>query len=457
MKFNYTITENNIKLAFLNSTDIYMYPCSRRSSEPLAPQQSSFISQQYIPFDPEARLNTEANNMKLSSTNGFAQNYIRSWWTSTTPFTKVLENVPGASDVNNSIFPGLFLNLGGYSFYIPDTDTVDNFGRAVIRDLGLTGTQNFDIYANIRLEKTPLYQEVDEEDEDEGVNVNTWVLRNQTATSVRGTACLDLLVGDQTANQPDYASSFFFSGLSFSVRPLAGDFSSQNNKNKESYKSTIYHVQGGFDQQVISLHIMHYSDSNNTWEIFQPALLPHIWHDPEEDSVAVEYFRVHEKAEVGDDINLLGNVVANQPNKRAYFNDLRVDSNLGVAGNTQLTGNLLVNNTNNTTIAQFDNVKTINLSATSAQIGSLKADNISASGINIGSENRGVLTYKIVNSPNTNPQNVSNRVTENRYRNTRAPKRLTFTSYKAGSVNTVNIGNASTVNIANYGNFTLKN
>ena len=53
-------TENDIDLTFIKSTCIQAYPCGRRR----IPDQTAETAGFRIPFDPEARLNTEANNRK---------------------------------------------------------------------------------------------------------------------------------------------------------------------------------------------------------------------------------------------------------------------------------------------------------------------------------------------------------------------------------------------------------
>jgi hypothetical protein len=64
----------DIKLTFLQSLNVQVYPCGRRRS---AVQNDG--ENYYIPFDPEARLNTEFNNRKLASANGFTESYIDIW------------------------------------------------------------------------------------------------------------------------------------------------------------------------------------------------------------------------------------------------------------------------------------------------------------------------------------------------------------------------------------------
>jgi hypothetical protein len=55
------------KLAFINSLNVQAFPCGRRRSE----QITSADDKYYIPYDPEARLNTEKNN-----SNRFITGYV---------------------------------------------------------------------------------------------------------------------------------------------------------------------------------------------------------------------------------------------------------------------------------------------------------------------------------------------------------------------------------------------
>jgi hypothetical protein len=66
-----------VALGFLNSMDINVFPCSRRNSSIIEAHLEG-QSHYYFPYDPEARLTTEANKLKESSLNGFTQTYIKS-------------------------------------------------------------------------------------------------------------------------------------------------------------------------------------------------------------------------------------------------------------------------------------------------------------------------------------------------------------------------------------------
>ena len=78
-------SSDNANLIFIKSRYIKAFPCSRRRSNLTIDtdgNENSVLDKYYIPFDPEARLNTEANNRKHSALNGYKQDYLREWWIS---------------------------------------------------------------------------------------------------------------------------------------------------------------------------------------------------------------------------------------------------------------------------------------------------------------------------------------------------------------------------------------
>ena len=70
-------------LTFIKSSNIQAYPCGRRRAVEDRDLNDNDIVEAdehiRIPFDPEARLNTEANNRKHSSLNGYTQTYLKEW------------------------------------------------------------------------------------------------------------------------------------------------------------------------------------------------------------------------------------------------------------------------------------------------------------------------------------------------------------------------------------------
>lgn len=256
-----TQSYKEIKLAFVKSTAIRAYPCGRRralvdknqSLEDLKPSE-----QYYIPLDPEARLNTEANNRKYSSLNGFTQTYLNTW----------------NEDSENG---ELSLVLSGYQFNIKlDTiKTPTEVANAVLTQLK---TANADkIYANITIENVKLFAGHNQE-------YFTGVLRNQTDAAASPSTSLDLLKSvppQQEAPNPDDAKSYYFSGLSFSTEPITQvmDTRSSIGTFRESGTDKI-------KQLNVSLCILEKTEEG-TWQIHQKALLPVINHGAAENSVEI--------------------------------------------------------------------------------------------------------------------------------------------------------------------------
>ena len=271
-------TNNGIPLIFIKSLNVQAYPCGRRRSE-LVPKDTNndgIITESesyHIPFDPEARLNTEANNIKHSGLNGFTQTYLNDWDTS----EKVLSLV-----------------LGGYLFNIKLDQNYErflNFGASLLNAL-----KNFDkdfdtnavtrIYANIRIEETPLFVGF--------TSYNTSVLRDQYSSDTAQTT-LDLLNttarNANTLSETQDTGNYYFSGLSLSVRPLTETINPEKPlTEQEETKSErlIYNpTTKALHQRVISLCILE-KNSNGNWQLHQPALLPSIKHGETEDSIKVK-------------------------------------------------------------------------------------------------------------------------------------------------------------------------
>ena len=285
-------TNNGIPLIFIKSLNVQAYPCGRRRSE-LVPKDTNndgIITESesyHIPFDPEARLNTEANNIKHSGLNGFTQTYLNDWDTS----EKVLSLV-----------------LGGYLFNIKLDQNYErflNFGASLLNTL-----KNFDkdfdtnavtrIYANIRIEETPLFVGF--------TSYNTSVLRDQYSSDTAQTT-LDLLNttarNANTLSETQDTGNYYFSGLSLSVRPLTETINPEKPlTEQEETKSErlIYNpTTKALYQRVISLCILE-KNSNGNWQLHQPALLPSIKHGETEDSIKVKELSTNKlDLEVTDD------------------------------------------------------------------------------------------------------------------------------------------------------------
>lgn len=255
--FNEThdVSLNGAKLAFIKSSNIQVYPCGRRRSQRVTgidKNGDGFTTddEYYIPFDPEARLNTEANNRKHSGLNGFTQTYLNTW------------------NVDEKL---LSLSIAGYLFNIKlDTNYagINDFCNNIVAKLGADTTT---VYANILLEETPLFA---------GFNdYNTYVLRNQSDTTT-AEASLDLLSNSadkSNSSELENPDNYYFSGLSFSSEPLSGIKTTRSTK-------TITAVDK-LPEQVISLCIL--EKINDAWQIHEPARLPKIEHGDVNDSIKV--------------------------------------------------------------------------------------------------------------------------------------------------------------------------
>ena len=221
-------------LVFIRSRYVKAFPCSRRRSTLIDGDGNNNTVQDryYIPFDPESRLNTEANNRKHSGLNGYKQNYIYDW---------------------DSLTGHLSVVLAGYLFDIQllqGYTTPVLFGQQIEKFFN-----NFDkIFINIRVDDVTFFSGAG------GLPAAyTKILRNQTATDVPSSS-LDTLIDGLFADDPD---NYYFSGLSFSPSPI---------------------VDSG-DNNVISLCLLEKIDG--IWRIHEQSKLPVIDHGSKENSVKV--------------------------------------------------------------------------------------------------------------------------------------------------------------------------
>ena len=233
---NISSDPNSMRVAFVKSLNVRVFPCGRRRAMVDKDGSNTSTSDRYyIPYDPEARLNTEANNRKHSGMNGYTQTYLNRFDNDT-----------------------LSLVLAGYLFDIKldaAYANVNTFGGSLSNLL--RADNNNSIYANIRIEETDLFSGF--------TDYTTTILRDQAATEIAQSS-LDVHVKDTDQEDPE---NYYFSGLSFSTGPLPDDTQSSSR-----------------NQLVISLKILEKS-ADGIWQIYQPALLPSIEHGKAENSIKV--------------------------------------------------------------------------------------------------------------------------------------------------------------------------
>ena len=239
-------------LVFIKSKYINVFPCGRRRAR-LIDELNDDKTSGYIPFDPEARLNTEANNRKHSGLNGFKQSYLVHW--------------------SNDTRDGILFAISSYLFKIAlALDNTSNniepkdFGKTLASENYLNNDIDGElIYATIRLADVALFGGSAEIE-----TVGTEVLRDQATTSFPST-CLDLLIPYETLaktdkeltinNYKNKSTSYYFSGLSFSKKDLTDK-----------------------DEKVISVPIL---IKNGEWQIYDLFRLPEIEHGDTRHSVNI--------------------------------------------------------------------------------------------------------------------------------------------------------------------------
>ena len=245
-------TKEEILLTFIKSLNVQAYPCSRRRSTLIETTKDSY----YIPFDPEARLNTEFNNRRHTSKNGFTQSFIDAW------------------DAEKKLFS---FTISGYNFIINQVEDINSFGELLIDSLAqqdakyLTASK---IYANIKLEEIPLY------DNPNGLVYTSWTLRNQSSSYFAETE-LDKL---KSGNMAGDINNYYFSGLSFSTEPIAGEGDSLATSDK-FIPAVEYETFTTRPQHEYSLCIL--TKEAGQWQLYEPARLPRIEHGEIEDSIEV--------------------------------------------------------------------------------------------------------------------------------------------------------------------------
>lgn len=272
-------SDNN--LIFINSLNIKAFPCGRRRSQ-LIDTDGNTNDQYSIPYDPEARLNTEANNRRHSSLNGYSQTYLDSW--------------DADSETLSLVLAGYLFNIDLKGIKVGELD-VDKQQAQINSFANAINGEAESIYANIRIEEVPLFS-------GDNLNYTTSVLRNQTSSN-SAEACLDLPISStqDLTNEENY----YFSGLSFSTSPIAKPVEGDNThvlvSNIDDKTRGVLNIykDAQLHQQVISLYILKKVDG--IWKIHEPAKLPKIEHGDAENSIKVGKI-------ISGDISSTGNISA---------------------------------------------------------------------------------------------------------------------------------------------------
>lgn len=277
--------DQGLDLIFIESARVQAFPCGRRRSEEIDADGNDLTVNDYyrLPFDPEARLNTEANNRKHSGLNGFTQTYLASWIED----DLVGAEIPAGTEIisNDDTKKGYFeLVIAGYYFKISLNSDFTTPSGFAIKAMDKLGVDRFDksqksLYANIRIDETLLFSGLGTG----FVNYKTGVLRNQ---NYEPSTCLDLLTTfvrtnvNQTQRPSEIGdfNNYYFSGLSFSLEPITGIDATQSDK-------PVIDAEGTVVQRMFSIRLLDYNGS--TWKIHNPAWLPKIEHGDDDNSVRV--------------------------------------------------------------------------------------------------------------------------------------------------------------------------
>ena len=228
-------------LSFLGSKYVKVFPCGRRRAYKKDGTP--------IPFDPEARLNTELNNRKVSGLNSINESfYVGQEWS---------ENL-------------LRLVIGGYSFDIELADYYKNIADFCEKTIEFIEDSNKKaIYANIKLSKIQIYESND--NSSDALDSYTWVLKNQSADD--NISHLDIKINDD----PSSVDDFYFSGLSFSTYPIVDDMTTDTD-----YAHSPIYSSDNVTQQDFSIKLFIYDKG---WKLNPTILLPELSHGDTDKSV----------------------------------------------------------------------------------------------------------------------------------------------------------------------------
>jgi hypothetical protein len=231
-------------LSFLGSKYVKVFPCGRR--------RAYKNDGTPIPFDSEAKLNTELNNRKVSGLNSINESfYVGQEW---------------STDL-------LRLVIGGYSFEIELADGYKEIFNFCTEATDFIGNNDKNaIYANIKLSKVQIYESNDSSyDSSNALDSYTWVLKNQS--NDYNISHLDIRIKDD----PSTVDDFYFSGLSFSTYPLVDSMATDTD-----YAHSDIYSSDNVTQQDFSIKLL---INDNGWKLNPAVLLPELSHGDTDKSV----------------------------------------------------------------------------------------------------------------------------------------------------------------------------
>ena len=451
-------------LTFVRSVNIQAFPCGRRTSAPESAPQDY-----YFPFDPEARLSTEANNRKHSSLNGYTQTYLKEWdnseklltlslagylftvaldgtYTTTVDGNEVTSafNYSAVADFCSAIITQLSEKADSI-LSSARSATIDAEEKIAAAEELLRNIESSDyIYANILLEDVHLFSGTPKE-------YFTSILRDQydttnselAAADIGPNPLLDILnkaaedaVNFEPKLNPD---NYFFSGLSFSATPLTGVEATRS--------SALHHVDREHmpndttTQLVVSLRILEKVDEE--WQIHQPAYLPKIEHGVTENSLVVGDTRV-QRIEDPDTEEVVDN----------YNGDLTVDHDIYVGNQLISTGNIttdtldVLTKTTTKALDVTNNAYITTADITGATIGTevVGTSTITTAGITTATIGTADITIATIDTATIGTATITDTTTDNLTVNTKAT--IAEADIETADINTLT-GNTATITTIN--------
>jgi hypothetical protein len=280
--------KNALCLVFLNSAQVLAFPCGRRRTPTIDANYS-------IPFDPEARLNTEANNRKHSGLNGYTQTFM-SWESGAESFIVVIDGylfevkLPDRTATASTVGDLVISAIAKYNVTkAPESEKftdaeieakIEVEKNTLLTAIDANGSNEIsNIYANILIQKVPLYSS-------DKLTYQTSILRDQAAdTNSNDWTSINPFIDLQTKEDPGI-EDYYFAGLSFSVKPLAEEIDTDiKEKTDFTYEARI-EPDGTLYQKVISCKL--FEREQTDWKLCNQMLLPKIEHGETEGSVKMK-------------------------------------------------------------------------------------------------------------------------------------------------------------------------